>query len=159
MSRTTAFGEGQGRLGLEEILQIFERDEAQHVRLGPSSDNELRTLEKHLKRPLPASFRRFLNRLGGGLYYDGHEIFGTHRVVIHDIELVPDMLSVRSRLGREGIELPEGLIPVHRARGLIHFMDLKKPGDAVLSLPWSEPYPDLPSFLAAVVLKKGEPVS
>jgi hypothetical protein len=139
---------------LPEILDAFTRDAADHMTGEPSSERDLLQLERAVGRPLPASLRAFLSRFGGGLFYHGHEIFGPLRVMIHDIELVPDMLSVRRRLAREGVVPPEGLIPFHRARGLVHFMDLRQPGDAVLSLPWSTPYPDLGSFLENVVLPR-----
>ena len=141
-------------LTLDQILEAFARDQAQHMTGGPASETDLREHERAIGKPLAGSLRAFLSRFGGGLFYHGHEIFGPHRVMIHDIELVPDIMSVRRRLGREGMDLPEGLIPFHRARGLIHFMDLRQGGDAVLSLPWSAPCHDLPSFLETVVLPR-----
>ena len=92
---------------------------------------------------------------GGGLYFHGHEIFGPKHVVIHDIELVPDVLTIRRWLSAQGIEVPAGVLPFHRARGVIHLLDAR-PGsnERVLTLGGSATFPDLASFLDAIVLPR-----
>jgi hypothetical protein len=137
---------------LDEILGQFARDGNHHFTNGPATALELRELEGALGRPLPESFRAFLNRLGGGLFYAGHEIFGPHRVMVHDIELVPSLTTIRSALCAQ--RLPDGLVPFHRIGGILHAFDLRDPADAerIVAFPGGSTYPDLPSFLVEVVL-------
>jgi hypothetical protein len=145
----------RGSLTLVQILDIFDRDRDRHVIAGPASDKELARLEAAVGRGLPPPFRALLGRFGGGLFYNGHEIFGPLRAMVHDIELVPDLLSVRQRL-LEGGELPEGFIPFHRARGVIHLMDLRDElgTGQIVPLSQSAPHTDLASFLETVVLPR-----
>lgn len=140
------------RMTLDEILDRFACHGDHHLTNGPATAVELRELERAVGRPLPASFRAFLRRLGGGLFYGGHEIFGPHRVMVHDIELVPSLTAIRS--GPCAERLPDGLVPFHRIGGILHAFDLRDPADAerIVSLPCGSTYPDLPSFLEAVVL-------
>ena len=145
----------RGTLTLVQILDIFDRDRERHMIAGPASDEELARLEAGLGKKLPAPFRALLSRFGGGLFYNGHEIFGPVRAMVHDIELVPDLLSVRQRL-IDGGELPEGFIPFHRARGVIHLLDVREEIGTGQIVPLSQaaPHPDLPSFLETVVLPR-----
>jgi hypothetical protein len=122
---------------------------------GPSDAAELGAIEAKLGRRLPAPFRTFLLRVGGGILYQRHEIFGGHRTMIHDIELVPDLLSMKFRLSAESpAGLAEGLLPIHRADGLYHFLDLTEgPGyGRVVSLTSGSAYEDFASFLEKAVL-------
>jgi hypothetical protein len=117
---------------------------------GASTEIELRGLEETLGRPLPEAYRLFLRRVGGGVFYLKHEIFGAHRVMIHDIELVPDVLSFRTWLRT----MPPTQLPIHRADGRIHVIDLDTGecaplGPAVAGQPR---YRDFATFLAATVL-------
>lgn len=145
----------RGTMPLVDILEAFARGADRHMTAGPATEQELRRLEQALGHPLPASFRAFLSRLGGGLFFHGHEIFGPRRVMIHDIELVPDVLSVRRRLVKEG-GLPQGILPLHRARGVIHVIDVRPEngGEWIDTLSPSLPYADLASFLETVVLPR-----
>ena len=145
----------RGTLSLVQILDIFDRDRERHMIAGPASDEELARLEAGLGKKLPAPFRALLARFGGGLFYNGHEIFGPTRTMVHDIELVPDMLSVRHRLVEEG-SLPEGFLPFHRARGVVNLIDAREgvgTGE-IVPLSQSPPHPDLASFLELVVLPR-----
>ena len=135
----------------EDILAAFQRDQDRHMNSGPSTQSELGHLEAGLGAPLPALLRAFLTRFGGGIFYNGHEIFGPTRCMVHDIELVPDLLSVRQWL-REDKALAEGLVPLHRARGVVHLIDLRR--GSVVSLEGGEPHPDLAAFLENVVLPR-----
>ena len=137
---------------LDEILGQFARDGTYHFTNGPATAVELRELEGAAGHPLPSSFRAFLSRLGGGLFYAGHEIFGPHRVMVHDIELVPSLNAIRS--GPCAPRLPDGLVPFHRIGGILHAFDLRDPAGAerIVAFPCGSTYPDLPSFLEAVVL-------
>jgi hypothetical protein len=145
----------RGTLTLDQALDAFERSRGEHVLGAPSTEEELRRLERAVGAALPASFRRFLAQIGGGLFFRGHEIFGTRRVMIHDIELVPDILSLRDALAAQGTTLPARTIPIHRARGLIHVMRLDPDAAGQIeSVPPSAPSPSLERFLEIVVLPR-----
>jgi hypothetical protein len=138
---------------LDDVLATFERDAASHTSGGPASEADLRQLESALGRPLPRSLRTFLARVGAGLFYQGHEIFGPHRVMIHDIELVPSLPTMLARLREQG--LPEGLIPFHRGNRVVHVVDVRgSEPERVMSIPNGTSYSDLASFLQAVVLPR-----
>jgi hypothetical protein len=161
MASDESFGEGErraprrGTLTLAQILDIFERDQDRHMTAGPATEEELARLESAIGLPLPAPLRQFLSRLGGGLFYNGHEIFGPLRAMVHDIELVPDMLSLRHRLMEER-SLPEGFLPFHRARGVLNLIDAREAAGAgaIISLSEVPPHTDLASFLETVVLPR-----
>jgi hypothetical protein len=123
----------------------------------PASARELDLLEKTLGRRLPDEFRTLLARLGGGILYERHEVFGVRRLMVHDIELVPDLVSFRQRfVGAGGGELCEGFVPFHRADGLVHLFDLRaEGGPIIISIDGTHSYPDLARFLQEVVLPIG----
>jgi hypothetical protein len=141
---------------LEKLLERIEEDASRHHTAGPASEADLAKLEAALGHVLPAPFRVFLARSGSGLYYERHEIFGPLHTMIHDIELVPPLVSVCRGL-------PAGVIPVHRADSMIHFMDLRGGAEPVpvFSLLSSDRYSDFTSFLRDVVVPSldvaGEP--
>jgi hypothetical protein len=135
---------------IEILLARCEADRNRHMAGGGASEDELRSVEDALRRPLPEPFRLFLQRLGGGVFYLKHEIFGPRRVMIHDIELVPDLLSFRTWLGAA---VPPGLLPIHRADGKIHALDLDAGRGLVRPLGAAgRTYPDFTRFLEDVVL-------
>jgi hypothetical protein len=137
---------------LDEIVERFARDGEYHLTNGPATAAELLALERAVGCPLPGSFRTFLARLGGGLFYAGHEIFGPHRVMVHDIELVPSLLTICSGPGAE--RLPVGLVPFHRMGAILHAFDLRGSAGAgrIVAFPYGSTYPELASFLEAEVL-------
>jgi hypothetical protein len=145
-------------MDLDQIMARLESDAAQHMTAGPSDDAELRDLETRIKRKLPAGLRSFLSRLGGGIYYQRHEIFGSRRVMIHDIEMVPDLVAMRSRLAETGdAPTQESVFPVHRGGGNLHLIELAE-GDGfgrVVRADGGSEYEDFQSFLEAVVLQRG----
>ena len=147
-----------GLLTFDQILEVFERTRDEHAVGEPSTEEELARLEQSVGAPLPPSLRVFLTRIGGGLFFHGHEIFGPRRVMIHDIELVPDMLSVRRLLEAQGTKLPDHTIPIHRARGVVHVMRLGPAETAgqIESIPPAALSPNLESFLEIVVLPRVE---
>ena len=117
----------------------------------PATEEDLRHLERALGAPLPPELRALLSDIGAGLYEHGHEVFGPSRVMIHDIELVPDMLSMRARLGAEGAA-PGQVVPFHRGGGAVHVIRIAGPRlGEVLSLPPGATYPDLPTFIERVM--------
>jgi len=137
--------------GLDELLALFERDSGAHMSAGPASDDDLRRVEAAIGGPLPADLRAFLGRLGGGLYYHGHEIFGPARAMVHDIEMVPDLVSVRERLSADSAA-PADLVAFHRARGAFHFFDRRRPG--VFSATGERLFADLAGFLETIVVPR-----
>lgn len=135
---------------LDEILGVLERDSARHMTNGPCQEDELARLEAALGHALPAELRAFLGRLGGGVFYDAHEMFGPQRVMIHDIELMPDMLSMRRLLPG----LPPDALPFHRSTSVVHVIEVPRGAGQcrITPLGGGSGYPDLASFLESVVL-------
>jgi hypothetical protein len=143
---------------LEAALAALERDAAEHMIAGPTGDEELAQLEGRLGLRLPSAFRRFLERLGGGLFYEQHEIFGARRVLIHDIELVPDLVTFCRRLDAGDARPARGLLPFHRAGEVVHLLDLRDEGrasPAVRALDGSDRYPDFEAFLESLAPPRG----
>jgi hypothetical protein len=135
---------------IDELIARCEADRSLHITFEGSSETELRGLEETLGYPLPTPLRAFLGRLGGGVYYLRHEIFGPRRVMIHDIELVPDLLSFRHWLGAK---VPARWLPIHRADGAVHAIELGVPDPAPVRR-LSDPgpvYPDFTAFLKTLM--------
>jgi len=143
-------------MAISAILERFREAAAAHTTSGPCAGAELERVEALLGARLPQSFREFLAELGGGIFYQRHEIFGAHRVIIHDIELVPDLVSIARWLEAE--QPPgyrAGLLPVHRADGDVHVVDLGATGperEQVAALGGPVVYADFARFLERVVL-------
>jgi hypothetical protein len=138
---------------IEEALEILERDLSRHMTADRVSERDLDFLEEALGQRLPEQFRTFLVRLGGGILYERHELFGARRLMVHDIELVPDVLSFHRRFVGNGDESGRTMIPFHRAEGVVHLLDLRPGGEArVVSEDGARTYPDLASFLLQVVI-------
>jgi hypothetical protein len=139
---------------LDEMIERIALDQAQHMTGGPSTPADLQQLEERLSISLPDAYRVFHARLGAGIYYQHHEMFGCRRVMIHDIELVPDIVSMQRLLARQNAPPPAGLFPLHRGAGILHLIDLN-PGPQrgmVVRVPEQASYPDLAAFLEAIVL-------
>jgi hypothetical protein len=138
----------------EAMLDRIARDASAHMTAGPASDADLARLEGAIGHRLPEAYRRFLARLGGGIYYERHEVFGPTRAMIHDIELLPPITGVCHGL-------PAGVIPIHRAKATLHFMDLRQDHEPVpvFSLMSAERYPDFATFLREVIVQKTSPAS
>jgi SMI1-KNR4 cell-wall len=141
---------------IEEALHVLEGDRSQHMTAQPATELELDHLEEALGQKLPEEFRTFLARFGGGILYERHEIFGARRLMIHDIELVPDLVSFRHRFVDSGGQLlADDLVPFHRADGVVHLLDLRRSGEArIVSADGKRSYPDLACFLEQVVLAR-----
>jgi hypothetical protein len=137
---------------LETLLRRFEDGDDARMTV-PASDDALRRLEERLGRALPAALRALFRSVGSGLYAGGHEIFGPSRLMMHDIELVPDLLGVRARLAAEGVLDPQ-FVPFHRGGATIHLIRVDGPGaGCVVSLPAGRVYADLGSFVEHVLLR------
>jgi hypothetical protein len=143
---------GGARMPLAEALERLAADGDRHMTTGSASEPELRACENALGVRLPEAFRRFLARLGSGIFYDRHEFFGPRSLQIHDIELVPSLPSLRARCcqGRA-----PGWLPFHRVGQRVHAFEPAGPQQParIVALPDGTSYPDLESFLAAVVLE------
>ena len=139
------------------MLTRLERDREHHM-LSPATAADFETLEREIGAPLPAPVRRVLEVLGGGILYERHELFGPRRLMIHDIELVPDLLSMRAQLRRRAIGLAPELLPLHRCEGVLHLVDVSRPDRApILREDGSEAYPSLAAFLEEFLLKDAPP--
>jgi len=135
------------------VLAALARDRPRHMTTEPASERELDMLEEALGHRLPEEFRELLAQFGGGIFYERHELFGARRLMIHDIELVPDLLTFRRLLEAEGRHHEEGLLAFHRADDQVHLLDLRPARRAgVVSADGRRTFPDLASFLEAVVL-------
>lgn len=135
-----------------QVLDRLVRDSGQHLLTGPAHEADLARLEEALGSSLPARFRALLARMGSGILYDRHEVFGPHQLQMHDIEFVPSLLGVRKHLGKS---LEPGLLPFHRGGGVVHALDVRNSTEEpvpVVALDGSAVYPDLTAFLEAVVL-------
>ncbi len=137
---------------LDDLIQKIESDAAAHTTSGPSDADELAALERAVGQALAPALRAFLGRVGGGIFYGRHEIFGGHRVMIHDIELVPSLRSVAADLGRRQPAPPAGWLPFHRVDGLVHLIDA---AGAVVSWPPQERHASFEAFLERVILAPG----
>lgn len=139
---------------IQEALGVLEKDQDRHLTAEAPSSDELDLLEEALGRTLRHEFRALLARHGGGILYERHEVFGARRLMVHDIGLVPDVVSFRQRFNREGAGgLDEGLVPFHRADGVVHMLDLRGGGGPrILSLDGARCYRDLACFLEDVAL-------
>jgi hypothetical protein len=141
------------RVTIEEVLEALAGDRPRHMTTEPASERELDVLEEALGHRLPEEFRALLARFGGGIFYERHELFGARRLMIHDIELVPDVLTFRRLLEADGRGAEPGLVPFHRADAEVHFLDLRKGSRAgVVSADGTRTFPDLASFLEEVVM-------
>jgi len=139
--------------GLETLLHRFESGRSDARMTSPASDEELRRIDEALGRPLPVPLRALLREVGSGLYEGGHEIFGPSRLMLHDIELVPDILSMHARLTAEGVLHPH-FLPFHRGGATFHLIRTEGPGaGCVVSLPSGRVYADLASFIEQVLLR------
>jgi hypothetical protein len=135
---------------LDVLVARCEAERGMHMTGGGCSEAELRCVEASLRGPLPGPLRSFLCRMGGGVFFLKHEIFGARRVMIHDIELVPDLLSFRAWLGSA---VPPDLLPFHRADGQIHAIELGEGRGGVRALNGAGTnYADFTTFLQRVVL-------
>jgi hypothetical protein len=132
---------------LDDVLSRIDHDRDKHM-LSPAAGPDLLALERELGRTLPEAVRRLLEKVGGGILYERHELFGPRRLMIHDIELVPDVLSMRRALRTRPQGLGDHLLPIHRCELTLHHVDLSAAGTAVVSDDGAVRYPDLGSFLA-----------
>jgi hypothetical protein len=137
---------------LQPLLDRLVSDGGHHLLTGPAEEAELARVEKALGFPLPPSYRALLTRMGSGILYDRHEFFGPRQLMLHDIEFVPSLIAIQTRLGQP---LPHGLVAFHRGGGHVHVFDLREGAQEpvpVRSLDGARSYPGFVAFVEAVVL-------
>lgn len=144
---------------ITEVLDLIERDRSLHMTSEPAAAPELERLEEALGVSLPEEFREFLARLGGSILYERHEVFGPRRLMVHDIELVPDLLTFRNHRARSGgAEPAQALVPFHRADGVVNLLDVREgAAAAVISEDGAHSYANLACFLEQAILPRREP--
>jgi hypothetical protein len=126
----------------------FTRDPAAHTTGGPASEADLRALELALGTLLPPSYREFLSRFGGGVFFGRHEIFGARHVNVHDIELVPDVVGATKELLGEDPREGGAVLAVHRDGDRIHVLEIR--GGTVRSITDGKHYPDFAALVAEI---------
>ena len=136
---------------MQEAMATLERDRARHL-TQRCSGKDLDLLEQALGRRLPDDYRSLLERVGGGILYDDHELFGGRRLMVHDIELVPDVLTLTRQRAEAGRPWPAHLVPLHRCRGRLHLLVVSGTGDGRVVGEDGRTWPNLLEFLNEVVL-------
>ena len=136
---------------MDQALATLEHDRARHL-TQRCSEQDLDLLEQAIGRRLPADFRTLLARVGGGILYDDHEVFGGRRLMVHDIELVPDVLTVTRQRAETGQPWPLHLVPFHRRKGRLHLLDVSGGECPRVVDEDGHSWPSLPAFLEDVVL-------
>jgi hypothetical protein len=136
---------------MEDALTMLELDRARHL-TQPCPERDLDALEQALGRRLPAEYRALLARVGAGILYDDQEVFGSRRLMVHDIELVPDVLTVARQRAQSGQPCPPHLVPFHRSRGCLHLLDVSEGGNAGVVAEDGRRWRSLFEFLQEVVL-------
>ena len=138
---------------IDELILRCEADAGLHITGDGNAEDELSGIEARLGHRLPAPYRAFLGRLGGGVYYMRHEIFGARRVMTHDIELVPDVLSFAQWLGGT---VPAGWLPIHRSAEGVHVIRLgvSDPAPVRALGGVGTTYADFTSFLDVLLLTR-----
>jgi hypothetical protein len=106
------------------LLAAVKRHAPEHLRFGGVAPAEIGSLEERLGRRLPPALVEVLESLGNGIYFGREELFGPRRLMVHDIELLPDMMSVKA----QAHGLPEPWLPFHRRDGVVHAVDLSPEG-------------------------------
>jgi hypothetical protein len=137
-------------MDIDAIIATMRATPARHTAGDACEPAELDALEARLGGELSLSYREFIERLGPGIFYERHEIFGPRRVMLHDIEFVPDIFSVTRVLESSGQAPPARSFPVHREGQTVHYLELGR--DGRVRSPDGASYSDFAAFLEAVVL-------
>jgi len=102
------------------LIETVERHAPEHLRFGPVPREQITAFEARLGRPLPPALTAVLESVGNGIFFGKEELFGPRRLMVHDIELLPDMLTVKA----QAPGLPEAWLPFHRRDGVLHVVDV-----------------------------------
>jgi hypothetical protein len=128
----------------EGLAAAVRRHEPEHLRFGPVPRAEIAALEARLGRRLPPALVSALETVGNGIFFGKEELLGPRRLMVHDIELLADIMTVKA--GLDG--LPEAWLPFHRCDGVVHVVDLSSEGfGQVRSWPDRAPHGDVAAFL------------
>ena len=134
----------------DPVHDAVERHAAEHLRFEPVPREQIAELEARLGRRLPPELAAMLETVGNGIFFGKEELFGPRRLMVHDIELLPDMMSVKA--ATRG--LPDEWLPFHRCDGMLHVVDLSpEAAGAVYSWPDKVHRGDVGSFLASRLLR------
>ena len=129
----------------DALAAAIGRHEAEHLRFGPVPRAEIEALEARIGRRLPAALASALETVGNGIFFGKEELFGPRRLMVHDIELLPDIMTVKAGLAG----LPDAWLPFHRCDGALFVVDLSEEAFAqVRSWPDGTPQGDVAEFLA-----------
>ena len=102
------------------VLETVERHAPEHLRFGAVPREQITALEAFLRRPLPPALTAVLETVGNGIFFGKEELLGPRRLMVHDIELLADMMTVQA----QAPELPESWVPFHRCDGVLHVVDV-----------------------------------
>ena len=127
------------------LIETVERHAPEHLRFGPVPREQITAFEARLGRPLPPALTAVLESVGNGIFFGKEELFGPRRLMVHDIELLPDMLTVKA----QAPGLPEAWLPFHRRDGVLHVVDVSPEAfGQVHSWPDGSACGDIADFLA-----------
>lgn len=127
------------------LIENVERHAPEHLRFGPVPREEITALEARLGRPLPPALAAVLEKLGNGIFFGKEELLGPRRLMVHDIELLADMMTVKA----QAPGMPEDWLPFHRCDGVIHAVDLSPAAfGQVRAWPGGAPRGEIADFLA-----------
>ena len=136
------------------VIEAIERRAPEHLRFGAVPPAEIAEFEARIGRPLPRPLSQVLQTIGNGIFFGKEELLGPRRLMVHDIELLPDMLSVKSRTPG----LPDSWLPFHRRDGALHVVDLAPESfGQVRSWPDRAARGDIAGFLAERLAEPAEP--
>lgn len=130
---------------MSALLAGIESHSPEHLRFGAVPHDQIAALEARLGRPLPAALAAVLEAAGNGIFFGHEELLGPRRLMIHDIELLPDMMTVKATAAG----LPAAWLPFHRRDGVVHAVDLAPEGfGQVYAWPGGAACGDIARFLA-----------
>ena len=135
----------------DPVHDAVERHSAEHLRFEPVPHEQIAELEARIGQRLPLELAAMLETVGNGIFFGREELFGPRRLMVHDIELLPDMMSVKA--ATPGI--PGEWLPFHRCDGALHVVDLRPEAlGAVYSWPAAVHQGDVGSFLASRLMPR-----
>jgi hypothetical protein len=127
------------------LLAAIESHAPEHLRFGGVPPDQITALEVLLGRPLPPALVSVLQGVGNGIFFGHEELLGPRRMMIHDIELLPDMMTVKA----SAPGLPDTWLPFHRRDGVMHAVELAPEGfGQVHAWPGGAACGDIAHFLA-----------